>query len=192
MSTAVVSIIASSAVAIVALGANVWQHVRGLAHDRDMTKLRLSQDRTLADLAAVRDVIERGAVHLHLVAYALDRSKQDLEGNAGRTYSELDKLGREYDELVERLKVRLGPDHDAVREFVDANAATLDAYRAIERVVKLHLPHIEQGGSGANQARTLLDNDRARLTDARERFDSHRTAFIEAAARTAGAKLPTS
>ena len=154
--------------------------------------LSVAHDRTLADLAAVRDVIEQGAIHLHRVAYVLDPVRQDLEGNAKTAHAALEPLGREYDELVERMKVRLGPGHEVTREFEAANQATLDAFRAVQRVVRLHLPRIERGDEvGVRQATKLLDKDRDVLTEARERFDDHRRLFIDAAASTAGAKLPS-
>jgi hypothetical protein len=177
----VVSVIVSGVVGIGGLAFGWWNRWLSVRHDR-----------TLADLAAVRDVIERGAIHLHQVAYALDPVKLDLEGNAREAHAALGPLGREYDELVERLKVRLGPEHQVVREFAGANEATLDAFRAVGRVVNLHLPHIERGGLAANRASELLDRDRDKLDEARERFDRHRIRFIDAAARTAGATLRSS
>jgi hypothetical protein len=179
-----VSVISEIVAGIVGIG--------GLAFGWKQSTLRLGQERTLADLAAVRDVIEQGAIHLHRVAYALDPVKLDLEANAREAHAALEPLGREYDELVERLNVRLGPDHEVVREFAGANDATLDAFPAVQRVVKLHLQHIESGGLAAKQATVLLDKDRDVLTAARERFDRHRGLFIDSGARTAGGKLPSS
>lgn len=148
-------------------------------------------ERTLSDLAAVRDVIEEGAVYLHRVAYALDLVKQDLEGNAKRAHAKLGELGMTYDEISERLKVRLEPRHEVAQKFMGAVEATLEAARIVERVVDLHLPHLAQAGSAAKQAMTLLDQDRGGLTKARLRFDAHRREFIDAAACIAGANLPS-
>ena len=165
--------------------------IGGLAFGWKQSTLRLGQDRTLADLAAVRDVIDLGAIHLHRVAYALDPVKLDLERHAVQAHTTLGPLGRDYDELVERLKVRLGPEHEVTRELADADDATLDAFRAVGRVVNLHLPQIERGGLDAKQAMRLLEKDREMLSAARERFDRHRDLFIAAAARTAGGNLPS-
>jgi hypothetical protein len=75
--------------------------------------------------------------------------------------------------VVERLKVRLGPEHEVTRELADADDATLDAFRAVGRVVNPHLPQIERGGLAAKQAMRLLERDREVLSAARERFDRH-------------------
>jgi hypothetical protein len=173
------SVIVSGIVGIGGLAFGFWNRWLSVAHDR-----------TLTDLAAVRDVLEQGAINLHRVAYALDPVQQDLQSNAKATHAALETLGREYDEFVERMKVRLGPVHEVTREFEAANQATLDAFRSVQRVVVLHLPHIDRGDEvGVRQATKLLDKDRDVLTEARERFDEHRRLSIDAAARTAGAKL---
>jgi hypothetical protein len=163
-----------------------------LDHDSERLRTQLEHDRQVADLEAVREVVEEGAIRLHRVAYALDPVKQDLEGNARKALAALEPLGRDSDELVERMKVRLGQDRDLAREFESANEATLDAFRAVQRVVVLHLPHIERGTEpGVRQATKLLERDRNVLTNARERLDGHRAEFIDAAARTVGANLPS-
>jgi hypothetical protein len=68
--------------------------------------LRLGRDRTLAHLAAVRDVIEHGAMHLNRVAYALDPVKQDCRATPRPNWS-----------------------NQVTQEFAEANAAVLDAFR---------------------------------------------------------------
>jgi hypothetical protein len=153
--------------------------------------LSLKHDRTLADLAAVRAIVEDGAVHLHHVAYALDPVKQDPRGNASKALAVLGPLGEKYDEVSERMKVRLGPEHEVTRKYVGAGEAALDATRAVQRIAVLHVPHLEQGGLAAKQALALMEKDEAVLAKARSRFDVHRREFIDAAARMAGARLPS-
>jgi septation ring formation regulator EzrA len=148
-------------------------------------------ERTLSDLAAVRDVIEEGAVYLHRVAYALDLVNQDLLGNATEANAKLAKLGMTYDEISERLKVRLAPHHEVTQKFVGTVEAALEATQVVQRVVVLHLRNLEKGESAAKQVMTLVEKDRAVLTSARSRFDAHRREFIDAGARTAGANLPS-
>jgi hypothetical protein len=145
-------------------------------------------ERTLADLAATREVIEQGAIHLHHIAYALDDVKQNLVGKAEAAHEELKVLGRTYDELVERMKVRLGPEHEVTRKFVGADEAVLEAYRALEMIV-LEPPADEP--SAQRERHAAIDQQRQRVTAARDRFDVHRREFIDAAARTGGAKLPS-
>jgi hypothetical protein len=143
--------------------------------------LSLKHDRTLADLAAVRAVVEDGAVHLHRVAYALDPVKLDPQSNARTASAALGPLGEKYDEVSERMKVRLGPEHEITRKYVGAGEAALDATRAVQRVAVLHVPRLEKGGLAAKQTMKLLEQDEAALVNARARFDEHRREFIDAA-----------
>jgi hypothetical protein len=167
--------------------------IGGLTFGWAQSRQRLAQDRTLVDLAAVRCVLEDGAVHLHRVAYALDLVKLDLRSNAESVYAKLTELGERYDELVERMKIRLGAEHEVTRKFMGANAALLDAYRAIGRAANLHIPIIEADApdSGPRQAMQLLEQEQAIVTASRERFDTHRTEYIDAAVRTAAVRLPS-
>jgi hypothetical protein len=124
-----------------------------LDHDSARLRTQLEHDRQVADLNAVREIVEEGAILLHRVAYELDPVKQNLESNAKDAVVALGPLGRDSDALVERMKVRLGPDHDVARAFEHAIGAMLDAFRAVQRVVVLHLPHIERNTEpGVRQA----------------------------------------
>ena len=161
----------------------------GLAFGAWQAQQRLTHDRTIVDLASARDVCEDGAIYLHRVAYALDPAKQDIIGRASESYVEMSELGKRYDEVSERMKVRLGPDHNVTRPFVGAGEAALDATRALERIVKLHLPQMESGNElAAKQVEPLVDRDEQVVTNARSRFDAHRSQFIEAASRSFGTK----
>jgi hypothetical protein len=176
----VVSVIVSGVLGLGGLAFGWWNRWLSVRHDR-----------TLADLAAVRDVIERGAIHLHRVAYALDPVKLDLEANAIEAHAALGPLGRDYDELVERLKVRLGRDHEVVREFAGANEATVDAFRAVGRVVNLHLPHIERGGLAERRASGLRSTERTcSVTRSRSRLEMVATASLLASARSPAPQGP--
>ena len=84
---------------------------------------------TLADLAAVRSVIEDGAVHLHHVAYTLDEIKGRIQSGAPEERVKLEAHGRIYDELCERMKVRLGPTDEVTLHFLAADEAVLEIYR---------------------------------------------------------------
>ena len=154
-----------------------WQARQKLTHDRD-----------LVDLASARDVCEEGAIYLHRVAYGLDPLKLTVMDNAAGVHEAMSRLGKDYDEASERVKVRLGPEHEATRKFVGAGEAALEATRAVERVAVLHAPHIQAGGTGAKQAMRLLEDDEAKIVAARSSFDTHRSEFVEIAAREFGAK----
>ena len=161
----------------------------GLAFGAWQAQQRLSHDRTLVDLASAREVCEDGAIYLHRVAYALDPAKQDVIGRGAESYAEVSVLGKQYDEVSERMKVRLGTDHEVTRPFVGAGEAALDATRALDRIVNLHLPSLERGDElVAKQVQPLLDQAEQVVTEARARFDSHRSQFIEAASRSFGTK----
>ena len=143
-------------------------------------------ERTLTDLGAARDVIEDGAVELHRVAYVLD----DLRGPRTKTLdvvrTELSDFGKHFDEVSERLKVRLGPDHDVTRAFVGAANATLEIFRAVGMIrdePPAEEPHVRR------QVRQYKQDQRDRIDAERERFDQHRNEFIQAAAHLAAVKV---
>jgi hypothetical protein len=138
----------------------------------------------------VREVIELGAIHLHRVAYALDPVKQDVDGNASSARETLTALGEQHDELLERMKVRLGPEHEVTRKFMGAVGAELEIFRALGGLRRA-LAHVERDELAYRQLEGPMDTYRATISEARERFDVHRTDFIAIAARTAGARLPS-
>jgi hypothetical protein len=155
------------------------------------TTRTFAHERTLADLAAVRDVLEEGAIYLHRASYALDLVKLDLQGNAPRVHARLNEIFVTCDEILERLKVRLKRQHRATVEFSAAVEATRKAAQVVQRVVDLHLPNLEKGGDSAiKQVTAQLDDAGAELMQWRSDFDAHREAFIDAAAATVGADLP--
>ena len=159
-----------------------------LDHDSERLGTQLEHERRMADLAAVRDVVEEGAVHLHRVAYVLDDVRSHLMSKLDEWHAKLTEFGERYDELSERMKVRLGPDHEVTREFVGAGESVLDIYRAIG-MIRLEPPAEEAHVRVDRQ--NAINEQRQRITNARERFDTHRAGFIDAAARTAGAILPS-
>jgi hypothetical protein len=173
-------VIMTGAVGLAGIGYAWWNRWVSMLHDR-----------TLSDLAAVRDVIEEGAIYLHRVSYAFDRAQREMNDDVERAHAALVEIGPTYDEIAERLKVRLEPHHEVAQKFAGAVEAGLDAARAIERLAVLHLPSIAMGGAAAKQATVLADKDRDVLAQARSRFDAHRSEYLDAAARTAGAKLPS-
>jgi hypothetical protein len=137
----------------------------------------------------IRAVIEEGAIHLHRVAYALDDTKSGLMRKLDEIHATIEQIGQHHDELVERMKVRLGPDHEVTRKFLGANEATLDVYRALG-AIRLE-ETAEEAYVRADVARVIKEQ-RERIAEARARFDVHRREYIDAAARTAGARLPPS
>lgn len=160
--------------------------IGGLAFGWRERQRTLEHERTLADLEAARVVIEEGAIALHRVAYILD----DLRGPTSRKREDvrerLREFGERFDELSERLKVRLGPDHEVTRKLVGANEAVLEIFRA------LSMMGLEEPAEEAHVRRDIaqfMDKQRERIDTARERFDAHRKEFIAAGARLAAVKL---
>jgi hypothetical protein len=146
----------------------------------------LEHERRINDVGAVRDVIEEGAVALHRDAYTLD----DLRGPSSRSredvYAALREFGQRYDELSERMRVRLGPEHEVTRKFVGAGEAVLDIFRALGLMG--HEEPAEEEWVRRDVAR-FMDEQWQRIDAAYERFDQHSKEFIAAAARLAAAKL---
>jgi hypothetical protein len=128
-------VIMTGAVGLAGIGYAWWNRWVSMLHDR-----------TLSDLAAVRDVIEEGAIYLHRVSYAFDRAQREMNDDVERAHAALVEIGPTYDEIAERLKVRLEPHHEVAQKFAGAVEAGLDAARAIERLAVLHLPSIAMGG----------------------------------------------
>jgi hypothetical protein len=185
----VLAIVAPSAVAITAIVFG-WKQHQG----------SLQQQRKLADLENVRGVLDDAAALLHRVAYVLDDVRVGLiQYGSGffkaesrvETYMELERCGQECDAVRERLAVRLGAEHDAVKTFKDTDQAVLDIYRALISL-RLYVEPPPDPGHGANQVAELVDQLREAITEKRAKFDQHRVDFMDAAQRTAGAQLPAS
>jgi hypothetical protein len=161
--------------------------VGGLAFAFRERTLTLKHERTLSDLDAVRSVLEQGAVHLHHVSYALDEARTNLQTRADAHRGAIESLGRRYDELSERMKVRLGPEHEATEHFVSANEAVLEIYRALGMIL---LEDPADTPETRRERGAFIGNQRTRIETARSMFDEERTAYVAAAARAAGARLP--
>jgi len=161
----------------------------GLAFGWRERTIALEHERTLADLQAVRSVIEEGAIHLHRVAYALDRARGSIHNGAPEHYLQLQAYGQTYDELCERMKVRMRPEHDVTRHFVAANESALDIYRALG-MIQQEAP-AEDRDVRADRAK-FIDQQRARFNASFGAFKEHRENFVSAAADAAGARLAPS
>jgi hypothetical protein len=186
MTTETIAIIVSGTVALAAIVATWHQHVRSLGHER-----------TLADLANVRDILDEAAVALHETAYLLDDLLSYLTQHGGVSffktedgtaiYKALGGRGRELDALLERLSVRLGSDHHVVSAFNAADAATLGIWRAAGLL--RDEPEADGNPAAANQIRKLNDQKRGEIEAFREQFDTARKAFVSAAHTAAGSRL---
>jgi hypothetical protein len=108
-------------VAVVAIGSGVWHQRRGLAHER-----------TMGDLADVRELLDAAAVALHEADHVY--GDWFLHAPASPTQEDerrLDAARKTIDRVIERLAVRLGPRHDVVANLRAANGAFLALERAV-------------------------------------------------------------
>lgn len=160
--------------------------IGGLAFGWRERSRTLEHERTLVDLEAARTVIEEGAITLHRVAYVLDDLRGPTSIKREEVRARLRDFGQRFDELSERLKVRLGPEHEVTREFVEADEAVLDMFRALSLMGLEEPAEVEHARRDATQ---FMEQQRERINVSRNRFDAHRTEFIAAAARLAAVKL---
>ncbi len=182
----IVAIIASTVVALAAIGSTWHQHIAGLKHSRE-----------IEDLRAVRDLLDESIVALLAAAYSLDDVRSQLTQHGGsaffksdagtKLYETLGSAGRVLDELLERLRIRLGPTREAVRAYTDADDAVLHIYRAAG-LLRLE-PEAEGDQSAVEQIRNLNDQKRTEIEEARNDFDRARETFTEHANQLAGARL---
>ena len=148
-----------------AIGSAVWQQKRGFSHDREVR-----------DTDHVRGLLDDAAIALHRASYARDdvmRVGPAVARNRKGVAAKIATTGTALDELTEHSSVRLGPTTVAVTHFRDA----ADALRAID--IEIHRP----------EGFDMVERTHA-FRAASGRFDAARAAFLAAAAKTAGVKLP--
>jgi len=95
-----------------------------------------------------------------------------LIDNAATARESLVPLGVAYDEICERIKVRLGRRHDVTRAYVAAGVASLDVSRAVDRVVTLHLPRLDGEQRVGVGALDSIEQERATIDTARQHFNA--------------------
>jgi hypothetical protein len=152
-------------VALAAIGVGAWRQKRGFSHEREVR-----------DIDHVRGLLDDAAIALHGASYARDDVMRAGPAVAVKTEGVAAKIaatGTTLDELAGRLAVRFGPNADATTKFREA----ADALRAIE--IAIHIPGFVDE---ADQFQ--------RFEAASGRFNDARAAFLAAAAKTAGVKLP--
>ena len=148
------------------------------AHEAERVRLelQLSHDRDMSDLGHVRALLDDAAMALHRASYARDDVMRVGPAAAGKREGVAAKIattGTALDELADRLAVRFGPDADATTNFREA----ADALRAIDIEI------------GRPEGFDIVEQFQA-YQAASARFDDARTAFLAAAAKTAGVKRP--
>jgi precorrin-6B methylase 2 len=184
--SASIAAISSAAVALATIGASLLRQ-----------RSTLRQARQLADLQSVRVILDEAAAALHEVEYVLNDLRSSL-ARLGYAFARADDgsdvdarlvgCGRTLDRLLERLKIRLGPDHAAVVAFAAADESVLEIHRALGPMrAGSERP---QSSRRDRDAEGRLDEQRDRVAAERESFDAMRSEFIVTAQSAAGVHLP--
>lgn len=183
MDSASIAAISSAAVALATIGASLLRQ-----------RSTLRQARQLADLQSVRVILDEAAAALHEVEYVLNDFRSSL-ARLGYAFAQADEgsdvdtrlinCGRTLDRLLERLKIRLGPNHAAVLAFAAADESVLEIHRALGPM----RAHRERPQS-SRRDEGRLDEQRDRVAAERDRFDAMRSEFIITAQSAAGVHLP--
>jgi len=145
-------------VAVVAIGANVWQQKRGFSHERE-----------LSDLAAVRSVLDDAALALQRV----ELPSGELVDRESR--SQVLEARDELERIRSRIVVRFGGSHALAGGITDATEAL--------RRWNLAATALTIRGVSHDKAEKSQD-------EAARMFRHAADAFLDAAAKTAGARLP--
>ena len=134
---------------------------------------------------------------LHRTEYALDDALSTLRAWGAAffedrqregPYQALEDVGREGDLLKGTLRILFGPEHPVALAFDHANAAALDAFRALG-LIKME-PPAERGTPERGEIREWADGQRERVETARENFRIAQEEFVAAAHAAGGARLP--
>ena len=166
--------------------------VAGLRQSHDT----LRTQRRLADLGHVRGLLDDAAVTLHRTAYVLDEVRSQVTQHTpgfftsekgAEVFADLERCGRDFEVLLERLRIRFGDEHAVVASSGEADEAVLDIYRAAG-LVRLEDPS-DGSPAAEHEIARFYKQTRERLVTQRERFDEARHKFVEAAHAVAGAEL---
>ncbi|WP_028065131.1 hypothetical protein [Solirubrobacter soli] len=151
-----------------------------IAGERDRLRLQLAHERAMTDLELLRALLDEAAVNLHEVDHTLTslvvlRSRRGA-ATGDEPAPEIVRsltLTKDLDRLKERLAVRLGRNHDAVKALNAAQYSLLQTMQAVDRAPNSAQEELEEA----------LSNAGARFLDARAEF-------LDAASNTAGVQIP--
>lgn len=185
---AIISVVLTSLTAMAAIGAGLWQQRQGFHHERGVV-----------DRGAVRELLARAAATLHQAEYAVDEAVAALVAyGAGMfdddhperlaPYTKVEAVGVEFDKVLAEVRILLGPDHPATQSLEDADAAFLDAFRAM-KMIRLEDPAIK-GTYAEREVAAMVAGERDRARAGRENFKVAQEQFVRRAHAAAGAALP--
>ncbi|HET7416975.1 MAG TPA: hypothetical protein VFJ61_05065 [Solirubrobacterales bacterium] len=189
------SVSAGNVVAVIAAGAAIIAVVVGWIQ----TSKTLRQNRELADLDAVRSVLDEAVVGLLDASTQITKVQKLKErpDSLMSVWAAADLAGKRISVDLERLKVRFGVAHPIVKSFEEAVVACSSVTSAVDRM-------IEHKGVGmdlrSNEERATQDAELAAWREEgagiiereSEHFETERRRFLEAAHALAGAKLRAS
>jgi hypothetical protein len=186
LAVTIVSVALSSLIALAAIASGVWEHREGRKHERG-----------IADRESVRDTLAETAAILHRAEYAIDDLHVTLLQHGSMMFDpahpervkckdDLEETGRELDLAVGRLRIHLGPKSNVTAALEEADAALLDAFRALG-LIRLEDPEGE--GRRAQRIETVNDEQRERIERDRDDFKAAQARFVERAHAVAGADL---
>jgi hypothetical protein len=186
LAVTIVSVALSSLIALAAIAAGVWEHRKGREHERG-----------IADRESVRDTLAETAAILHRAEYAIDDLHVTLLQHGSTMFDpahpervkckdDLEETGRELDLAVGRLRILLGPKSSVTAALEEADAALLDAFRALG-LIRLEDPEGE--GRRAQRIESVNDEQRERIERDRDDFKAAQARFVERAHAVAGADL---
>jgi hypothetical protein len=184
-----ISALVSGAVAITAIVAGEYRHRSSLRHTRE-----------LADLDNVRDVLDEVVVVLHEMEYLLNEIRVEISEHGlsffelpdrVAIYDEFTQVGIRLDRHLERLKIRLGSDHESVTALEAASRAAISIHHSL-KLIKLenHKPALRDEDA-LNELRAFFGQQRKVIAAERKQFDVAHSDFVAKAQRAAGVKLPT-
>lgn len=186
MGTAEISVIASGLVAIATITGSELRHRASLRHSRK-----------LADLDHVRSVLDEAAVVLHQLEYTLNEIRVELIGHGmsffasddgPRLFDEFTHSGVCLDELLERLKIRLGPQNEVVAALTTVAQAAVAIHQSL-KLIKLEEMPTRTDKAAMEEVRAFFSEQRSQIAAERKKFDSARLVFIERAHGVAGTDL---
>jgi hypothetical protein len=183
---------AGNVVAIIAAGVAIAAVVVGWFQ----TNSTLRQNRELADLEAVRSVLDEAVVGLLGASKQIARIRElkETPDRLASVWDEADLAGERLAAQLERLKVRFGLRHPIVRSFEGAMAACSQVTSAADGMIVRRPMGVDTRSKDEREAAAAdLDDWRERgpgIVDRNsERFEDERESFLKAAYALTGAKL---
>jgi hypothetical protein len=159
----------------------------------------LKQNRELADLDAVRSVLDEAVVGLLDASTQIARidALKETPERLQATWEAAEHATKRITAELERLKVRFGMGHPIVESFEGTVAACSEVTGAADRMIErkkigMNTDSAEKASAKRNELDARRTQSLGVIEDESARFESERKRFIEAAHSLAGTKLRSS